>query len=305
MSLFKKRETLTQNIAYMGIMAAINVIATILMNYVLPVLFIPFMLILPLTSTVVTLFCKKRYFVFYAIATVGICFLVTINNISDTLFYILPSIISGFLFGIFIIYRLPATGAIFAAALANVAITYLSIPIINLIYGQNIIHTIASLFHLQDFIYLDFVVPTFILLMSIIQETLTFAIIDNEIPKLGFEEETIEIPFLNQIIGLLGSFLSLICFLVKPSLFSNFALFFTIFALFFAVYEVCIFGFEKNFKMLIATGVITLVFILVFAILYQYVPTPYQFILFNIYFDLILLASLVNTSLTKRKKNVE
>lgn len=305
MSLFKKRETLTQNIAYMGIMAAINVIATILMNYVLPVLFIPFMLILPLTSTVVTLFCKKRYFVFYAIATLGICFLVTINNISDTLFYILPSIISGFLFGIFIIYCLPATGAIFAAALANVALTYLSIPVINLIYGQNIIHTIASLFHLQDFIYLDFVVPTFILLMSIIQETLTFAIIDNEVPKLGFEEETIEIPFLNQIIGLLGSLLSLICFLIKPSLFSNFVLFFTVFALFFAVYEVCIFGFEKNFKMLIATGVITLVFILVFAILYQYVPTPYQFILFNIYFDLILLASLVNITLTKIKKNVE
>ena len=302
MELFKKRETLTQNIAYMGIMAAINVIAVILMTYVLPMLFIPFLLVLPFTSTVVTLYCKKKYFIFYLIATTGICLLTTINNISDTLFYILPSLISGFIFGIVISYRLSSAIAIFFTALANVALTYLSLPIINAIYNQNMILVVAKLFSVQSFIYLDFVVPAFIMLISIIQETLSFAFIENELPKLGIVGEEKEIPFLNEIIGLFGSLFALICFLVRPSIFSTFALFFTVFALFFAVYIIVKCAANKQFKILIIDGVITVISFVLFGVFYQYIEAPYALITLNIYFDLIILVSLVNYSLTKIRK---
>ena len=146
MSLFQKRESAIQNIAYMGIMAAINVIAVVLMNYVLPVLFLPFALFMPLTSTVVTLLCKKRYFPIYAIATIGLCFLVSINNISDTLFYVIPSVITGFAFGMMIEYKFPSIISIFIAGLLYTGLSYATIPLIDFIYGQNMIYVIATIF---------------------------------------------------------------------------------------------------------------------------------------------------------------
>jgi len=61
MSVFKKRETLIQNITYMAIMAAINVVFVVLTTLV-PLLMFLIIFVLPLTSTVVALFCKKKYY---------------------------------------------------------------------------------------------------------------------------------------------------------------------------------------------------------------------------------------------------
>ena len=99
MELFKKRETPVENITYLGIMAAINVIFVLLTN-VLPVLFFLIVFVLPLTSAVVTLFCKKAYFPIYFIVTLALCFLVNLGfHIFDTFLYVFPSLITGFLFG--------------------------------------------------------------------------------------------------------------------------------------------------------------------------------------------------------------
>ena len=88
-----KRETLIQNIAYMALMAAINVIFVLLTTLV-PVLMFLIIIVLPLTSTMVTLLCKKKYFPIYAIATIALCMIVTIWKIDDTIFYVIPSIIT-------------------------------------------------------------------------------------------------------------------------------------------------------------------------------------------------------------------
>ena len=167
MSLFQKRDSLIQNIAYMGIMAAINVIAVVIMNFV-PFLFLPLALFMPLTSTVVTLFCKKRYFIIYAIATIGLCFLVSINNISDTLFYVIPSVISGFAFGMMIEYKFPSIVSIFVAGLIYCGLSYSVIPFIEFIYGQNMIEVVATIFGLKDYEYLNYIVPGFILIIGLI-----------------------------------------------------------------------------------------------------------------------------------------
>ena len=101
MSVFKKKETIVENMTYMGLMAAINVVFVLLTTFV-PFLFFLIVFVLPLTSTIVALHCNKKYFPIYAFATIGLCLLVTIWKIDDTLFYIIPSIITGFLFAIMI-----------------------------------------------------------------------------------------------------------------------------------------------------------------------------------------------------------
>ena len=80
--MFKKRETLTQNIAYMGLMAAINVIF-VLLTYFVPFLIFVLVFVLPLTSVVVTIFCQKKYLPIYMLATIGLCLITTFNNFSD------------------------------------------------------------------------------------------------------------------------------------------------------------------------------------------------------------------------------
>ena len=89
----KKKETLVQNITYMAIMAAINVVF-VLITVLVPFLFFLIVFVLPLTSTIVTLHCKKRYFPIYAVATIGLCMICTMWQIGDTIFYVIPSVIS-------------------------------------------------------------------------------------------------------------------------------------------------------------------------------------------------------------------
>ena len=301
MSLFQKRESAIQNIAYMGIMAAINVIAVVLMNYVLPVLFLPFALFMPLTSTVVTLLCKKSYFPIYAIATIGLCFLVSINNISDTLFYVIPSVLTGFAFGMMIEYKFPSIISIFIAGLLYTGLSYVTIPLIDFIYGQNMIYVIATIFGLADFQYLYYVVPSFILVLGLIQSTITYGLILIGLPKLGMDNEENESLYLYEGIGLLGSILSFLGYFF----FREFSVFFLIFALFFGVYEVVKRGFDKEKIPLIIDGACLIVFIIVFALLYQYMVAPLSLVLLNILFDMFLITGLVYNTFTKRNKSLE
>ena len=98
MALFKKKTTLVHHITYMGIMAAINLIFILLATFVPPLMFI-LILLLPFASTVVGYYCLKRYYIIYAVATVGLCFLCSFN-IGDTIFYVVPAIASGFVLGV-------------------------------------------------------------------------------------------------------------------------------------------------------------------------------------------------------------
>ena len=300
MSLFQKRESLIQNIAYMGLMAAINVIAVVIMYFV-PFMFLPFALFMPLTSTVVTLFCKKRYFPIYAVATIGLCFLVSLNNISDTLFYVIPSIASGFTFGLMIEYKFPSIVSIFVTSLIYTGLSYAVIPLIAFIYGQDMVLVVATIFALKDFQYLAYVVPSFILCIGLIQSTITFALIINQLPKLGIQNEEKEYLYLYEGFGLLGSLLSMLA----GFFFKEFTLFFMIFAVFFGIYELFNRGVKKEKIPLIIDGALAIVFIIVFALLYQYVEKPLGLSLINILFDMFLMVGIVYNTLSRRTKPLE
>ncbi len=147
MGLFKKRETLVQNIAYMGLMAAINVIFVVLTTLV-PVLFFLIVFVLPLTSTIVALHCKKRFYPIYAFATIGACMLCTIWKIDDTIFYVIPSVISGFIFAVMVEKEISAPWIIIATTIVQMAFSLLSIPFITWVFGRDIVTTFAAIFNL-------------------------------------------------------------------------------------------------------------------------------------------------------------
>ena len=97
MNFLKKRETPVQNISYIGIMAAVNVVFVLISSF-LPILFILLVFILPLTSVIVTIYCKKAYFPVYFVTNLALTFAVTSGfSVFDTFIYVLPSLISGYL----------------------------------------------------------------------------------------------------------------------------------------------------------------------------------------------------------------
>ena len=188
MTLFKKRETVVQNIAYMAIMAAINVIF-VLLTAILPPLMFLIVFVLPLTSAVVTLFCKKRYFPIYAIATVALCLLTTMGiYIYDTFFYVIPSLITGFVFGLLIEKRAPAIYINVGSTALQYVLSYLTFLILDMILPDiNFIDALLSIFGLRDFVYKEVFIHLFLFTLASIQTAFAYFILKKEVKKLGFD----------------------------------------------------------------------------------------------------------------------
>ncbi len=197
MNLFSKKETPVQNIAFMGIMAAISIIITVLlavtdMFFVGLSLFV--MLLLPLSSAIVEVCCKDRYYPIYFFATLGLALVATLWNIQSTILYLFPSLITGYLFGLSAKYKVSPIWVIISCAIIQAGITYATIPLINYILGIDIIHTFLVFFSLQDSVNITYIIPSVILLLSLIQITLSYFVINNEIKKFGYEYEEEEVP---------------------------------------------------------------------------------------------------------------
>lgn len=294
----KKRETLVQNIAYMAIMAAINVIFVLLTTLV-PVLLFLIVFVLPLTSVIVTLHCKKIYFPIYAIATIGLCMLVTIWKIDDTIFYVIPSIISGFIFGLLIEKQFPSFWIIFITTIVQIGFTYASIPLIKVMVGRNIVTDFATIFSLQDFEYLDYVVPCFIFFISLAQEIIAFIIIRNELPKFGYELNDPKHLPLSLFISLASS--SILAFIFM-FVYGPLGYLFTLFSLFFGIYAIGYLINDRNLFVYIALPSSLILSIFLFAGLYSLADKPNGLIFINIFFFTEAIIVLINNYLLKRRK---
>ena len=295
---FKKRETLVQNITYMALMAAINVVFVLLTTFV-PVLFFLIVFVLPLTSVIVTLLCKKRYFPIYAVATIGLCLICTIWKIDDTIFYVIPSIISGFVFGIMVEKRVPSFWIILATTILQIAFTYASIPLIKLMTGRNIINDFATAFGIKDFQYLDYVTPCFIFFISLAQQILAFSIIKDELPKFGYElNEPTNIPLSLSL--LLFSFIALafaFAFIYGPI-----AYLMTLFALLLGIYALIHLVTIKNKIVYILLAASLIISFFLFAILFPLIKEPLGLIFINSFFLFEGIIVLINNYLLKDKE---
>lgn len=295
---FAKRETLIQNITYMALMAAINVIFVLLTTFV-PVLFVFLVFILPLTSAIVTIHCKKRYFPIYALATIALCLICTIWKIDDTIFYVIPSILSGFAFGLLAEKKFPAIWIVVVTTIIQIGCTYASIPLVKLITGQNIIMVFATAFGINDFIYLDYVVPSFIFFMALGQQIISYSVIREELPKFGYS--------LNEPKALdLSLFISLISFLVLTLVFSfvygPIAYLFSMFVLLFGIYALVFLLLENNKIVYISLGASVLASVFVFALLYPVAKKPLGLLFINIFFFLVAIIVLINNYLLRKIK---
>ena len=298
MKMPEKKKTLIQNITYMALMAAINVIFVLLTTLV-PFLVFLIVFVLPLTSTIVTLHCQKKYYPIYAIATIGLCMICTIWKIDDTIFYVIPSIISGFVFGLLAEKKCPSFWIILSTTILQIGFTYASIPLIKVMTGRDIVSDFATVFLIKDFIYLDYVVPCFIFFLALAQQILAFVVIREELPKFGYqlnEPKNLPVSLGFSILGTL-TLVVIFSFIYGPLTYL-----FTLVAMFLAIYAVAYLIMKNKIVIYITLGASLLVSFFMFGIFYSMIKDPLGLLLINILFFMIAIIVLFNNYLVKTDK---
>ncbi len=186
MGIFNKKETVTQNMAFMAIMAGINVLLSLLAGFV-PVSAIFLVIFLPLVSTLVEVFCKDKYYPIYAFATIGLSFAVSFWNYEATVFYLIPAILIGFTFGFTLKRNVSPIWAILINTILQTLLTIGSLYLIKLIFEEDMYERIPQILHFDITpAYEVFYIPM-LFVVSLIEIVLSYIVVSNEIKKFGYE----------------------------------------------------------------------------------------------------------------------
>lgn len=182
----KPKTTPVQNLTFIALMAAINVIASLLMLFE-PFLGLAWMLVLPLVSILVVIYCQNRYIPIYLIASIAIVITINLADLGSAFFYIVPAILTGTIFGLLLKSQSSLSLVILFGAFVQVVLTYIGLLMTELILDQNFIFFILKLFglHGRENIYL--IVPCGIFVISLIQTMISLFVVIEQLPKLGIK----------------------------------------------------------------------------------------------------------------------
>lgn len=172
MSFFKERKTPAENIAFMGIICAVNAVFSLISAF-LPIGAIFIMLVLSLGSALVAKLCKNKYWPIYLLAAIAISVAVTAWDFSTTLFYTIPAICCGLLFGILKKIKVPTPLCILGVTVVQIGFTYLSILLINAIYGIDMPSSIIGMLGLSSHPVVYDLVPSFVISLSLAQSAIS------------------------------------------------------------------------------------------------------------------------------------
>ncbi len=292
MAIFKKRDTAIQNIAYMSIMAAINVIF-VLLTSILPFLLFLLIFLLPLTSAIVTIYCKKRYYPIYFIVTLALCILVSFGfTIFDTLVYVLPSLITGFVFGICFEKNVPSIIMIVGNSILQFLLSLLTFYVLGYIVSNfNMMNVLISAFGLTEFAYKETFTLLFIYIIAMIQIVLSYIFIKKELNRLT-------VPFnldnKNRIMVYIGAFVLYGLTIISYFYFPIWTMVFVLMPLPFYIYELITIILAKNKIAIILAGVAHLGFAFGYAFTNKYIVAPNQLMFLIALFGLTTIIDISN-----------
>ena len=301
MGLFSKRITLIQNIAFMAIMAAINVVFVVLSN-VLPVLLFLLVFVLPLTSTLVTIYCKKAYFPIYFIVTLALCLGVSAGfYIFDTFIYVLPSLITGFIFGFCIEKKIPAIYTLLIATAVQYGLTILTFFVLGKIVNNlDLTESIVIAFGLKDFEFKAVFIQVFLFIVAEIQIIISYIVTKVLVNRLGIDVNLIcRQNYILYSVEVLCGGLAVLSYFYFPV----YTLVIVLFALPIYLYQLITLVLQKRIWVWASVAGIHLVFIFLFAFLYEYTQAPNQFILIYLLFGLLTIIDFLANYCFKQNTN--
>lgn len=273
-----KRETPIQNLAFVSLCTAIVALLSLLLEYV-PFSAFLVVLILPTVSAFSVEYTKKKYGFLFLVASLLLSFIVTLSNYMDTLFYVYPALLSGFLYGTLRKYRLPIPLIVFACSVLSLLLHYAIIPLIDLIYEIDIIAFTITLFGLSQKTNVLDIVPAFLFIYSLAEIGISHLFIELTNKKFHYEAKDEE-RYANWyllISVIFGTFVFLFMF-IAPSI----AYLFLIVSFYFlCAHAMNLFPVLKTWHYLVL-GALLLVSIFLIAILYPFVPSTNGLLLIEI-----------------------
>ena len=297
MAVFQKKTTLVHHITYMGLTTAINIIFIVLSTYV-PLLSLLLIIILPFISAVVSYYCQKRFYIIYALSSILVC---SLFNLSDTLFYVFPAIVTGFFIGLLFDKKANPFWLILVSSLIESALTFALIPLINLIGNVDIVSSFLTIFNLKDFAYKNELTYLFIYFISLVQCSLTHFVMLSDAKKIGIEINTCVGSFAPFV---LESELSITLALVFAFFYTPLAVTFLAISFYFATFLLINLLMSKKITIYILCGLSVIISFFVFAFVYSAIERPLGLIYVIVFPILITLISFVNYCLLKRESNI-
>ena len=297
MAVFQKKTTLVHHITYMGIMTAINLIFIVLAFYFPPLMFL-LIFLLPFVSAVVSYYCLKRYYLIYAIASVGLCLII---DLGDTIFYLVPALITGFVIGLLLEKKINPFWLILSSTLIESVITFALIPLISLIGNvDDIVSYTFTLLGLENFAYQTEIKYLFIFFISLVQCALTHFVLLSDAKKIGIEVNTNVSSYSPYIIG---AELSIILCLSLAFFYVPVALVFFAISVYFSIFLLIDLLLSKKTPIYILLGLLFILSFFAFALLYTKINQPLGLLILIIFPFVIVLVSFVNNYLLKEATN--
>ena len=293
MRAFKKQASLAQNMAYMGMMAAVNIVFILLTRFV-PFLLFVLVFTLPLCSAIISFYCKKRYFPIFLIVVSAICLLI---DLSDTIFYVIPSLLTGFFFGLCIDKKVPSIFVIVLISIIQFGLSLLSIPLIKLITNRDIVNDFAVLFKVDGFIYFHYIKYPFIYFVSFAQTIITYIVMRSELSKFAMEfKDLTSRTYILDVFTIISLAMSIATiFIIEDMTFT-----FLIIAFIFMFYRLSLLDYKYYKIYLIELVVIILISLFLIALIYQKIKEPLGFLTIGIFPLLISFTCIVNFCLLNK-----
>lgn len=264
-----------KQITYIAIMTSINVVFTFLSMFLVGFSLI-LLIGLPFASSIVKLKTQTKYVVIYLVASI---ILTSLINFQNALFYVMPSLLSGTIFGIFIKKGFHAFYILSLTSLFNIISQTICLVLIYFLYKVNMIEVFSSVFHINQETFFD-IYLAFTFMISLVQTMLSYFIIESEIKKFNFkinEKDSIFYPTL--ITTFLCGIIGFILIFFLPSL----SYLFTCFSIISSTY-LLYYLFKSNHKILqfslLITSIIT--FFIALIVFTNFINVPYHAI-FNFF----------------------
>lgn len=272
-------------LAFGAIMCALSTIFIVGSSFI-PGTCILSLLLLPLFTTMVVLKVDYRYVLIYSCALLAISLIDPMNS----LFIVIPSIITGLSFGILIKKYIHGYYIIFFSALVLLLLQIGAQYLILFIYEQNMQKIMGEILHFSEgtFSYLYYII---LFLVSLAQSTLTYVISSNELTKLQYtfnEKKNHFIPILITTSSLL--LVSLGLYFINIPLSYLFICFTLYFGVILAYYNFSFY--EKKFILFIQIPLYVVTFLCFL------VATSYVDKLISAYFILLIVLSEILVSLS-------
>lgn len=188
---FRLRESPVENLTFIAMMVAFDAIVSLIAG-LLPLSAVFVMLIVPFTSASVALFCKGKYLPVYLFAGFGICLAVSAWNFTNTIFYVLPAMITGVVYGALWKAKVPVSLNLFASTLVSLGLFYASLYFLRAVTQVDMVEFLLTAIGKKEDPLAPNVFPLFGFAYSLAQMVLSHVFLQTQLERISIlsnEEE--------------------------------------------------------------------------------------------------------------------